>query len=52
MAEGWFMNSFCHLVIKAVRVDSNPLPDRLPKTLITYRLHNKMAKNVLAAKLV
>jgi DNA-binding transcriptional regulator YiaG len=38
-------------VIKAIRVDSHPLPDSLSKVLIAYRLHNKMEKNILAAKL-
>jgi DNA-binding transcriptional regulator YiaG len=38
-------------VIKAIRVDSHPLLESLSKVLITYRLHNKMAKNILAAKL-
>jgi DNA-binding transcriptional regulator YiaG len=38
-------------VIKAVRSDSNPLPDGLSETLIAYRLRNKMAKNILAVKL-
>jgi DNA-binding transcriptional regulator YiaG len=38
-------------VIKTVRVDSHPLPDSLSKTLIAYRLRNKMAKNILAVKL-
>jgi DNA-binding XRE family transcriptional regulator len=49
--KGWFLHPFCHLMIKTVRVDSHPLPDRLPKALIAYRLHSKMAKSVLAAKL-
>jgi hypothetical protein len=51
LAEGWFLNPFCHLVIKATKMDSHPLPDSLPKMLIAYRLHNKTAKNILAAKL-
>jgi hypothetical protein len=38
-------------VIKAIRVDSHPLPDNLPKMLIAYGLHNKMANNMLAMKL-
>jgi DNA-binding XRE family transcriptional regulator len=38
-------------VIKAIRVDSNPLPDSLSKTLTTYLLRNKMPKSILAAKL-
>jgi DNA-binding transcriptional regulator YiaG len=38
-------------VIKAVRVDSHPLLGNLSKTLIAYRLRNKMSKNILAAKL-
>jgi DNA-binding transcriptional regulator YiaG len=37
-------------VIKAIRVDSHPLPDSFSKVLIAYRLRNKMAKNILAAK--
>ena len=49
--KGRFLNPFCHLVFKAVRVDSHPLPDSLSKTLSAYRLHNKMSKNILAAKL-
>jgi DNA-binding transcriptional regulator YiaG len=38
-------------VIKAIRVDSHPLPNSLSEMLITYRLRNKMAKNNLATKL-
>jgi DNA-binding XRE family transcriptional regulator len=49
--KGWFLNPFCQLVIKAVRVDSHPLPDSLSKMLTAYRLHNKMTKNTLATKL-
>jgi DNA-binding XRE family transcriptional regulator len=49
--KGWFLHPFCHLVIKAVRVDSHPLPDSFLKMLTAYRLHNKMSKNILAAKL-
>jgi len=49
--KGWFLNPFCHLVIKVIRVDSNPLPGSLSKALIAYRLHNKMPKNTLATKL-
>jgi len=49
--KGSFLNPFCHLVIKAVRVDSHPLPDSLSKMLAAYRFHNEMTKNFLAAKL-
>jgi len=49
--KGWFLNPFCHLVIKSIRWDSNPLTDSMSKVLIAYHLHNKMAKNTLAAKL-
>ena len=48
------MRSFCHLVLKAVRVDSPPLefggrPFR--KLLVESRLEAKLTQNSLAAKL-
>jgi DNA-binding XRE family transcriptional regulator len=49
--KGWFLNPFCHLVIKAVRWGSHPLSESLSKVLISYRLHNKMTKNTIAMKL-
>lgn len=51
MAEGVVSEPFCHLVIKTIKADSQPLPDSLSKVLIAYRLHNKMMKNILATKL-
>ena len=32
--KGWFLNPFCHLVIKTVRVDSHPFAGTIPNALI------------------
>jgi hypothetical protein len=41
-----FLHPFCHLVIKAVRMDSHPFTDTIPNALIVYRLRNKMTKSI------
>ena len=45
------MRPFCHLVIKAIRVDSPPFLTTLNKRLIDYRFHNKTTMNTIAQKL-
>jgi DNA-binding transcriptional regulator YiaG len=52
--KGSFLNPFCHLVIKAVRVDSPPYqnsPQTLAELLTKYRLKSNLSSDVLAAKL-
>jgi DNA-binding transcriptional regulator YiaG len=52
--KGWFLNPFCHLVIKAVRVDSHPCqnsPQSLAELLINYRLKLNFSRTALASKL-
>jgi DNA-binding transcriptional regulator YiaG len=52
--KGWFLNPFCHLVIKAVRVDSHPCQNStksLAELLTKYRINTSLSKGALAAKL-
>jgi DNA-binding XRE family transcriptional regulator len=52
--NGSFLNPFCHLVIKAVRVDSPPCRNStqsLAELLTKYRVKMSLARENLAAKL-
>jgi DNA-binding transcriptional regulator YiaG len=49
--KGSLLNPFCHLVIKAIRVDSPPPLNNLPDMLTAYCLRNKMTRNGLAGRL-
>jgi DNA-binding XRE family transcriptional regulator len=52
--KGWFLNPLCHLVIKAVRVDSPPCqksPKSLAELLTNYRMNAGLSRDLLAAKL-
>ena len=52
--KGWFLNPFCHLVIKTIRVDSPPCQNStqsFAKSLIKYRLESGFSTITLAAKL-
>jgi hypothetical protein len=49
--KGWFLNPFCHLVIKAIRVDSHLLPATQSKSLTEHRLRHQMTLSKLAKQL-
>jgi DNA-binding transcriptional regulator YiaG len=52
--KGWFLNPFCHLVIKTIRVDSHPCqnsPQSLAELLTKYRMKTGLSKGALASKL-
>ena len=57
MADRWrkgsFLNPFCHLVIKAVRVDSPPCKNRqsFAAMLLEYRRRSILTREALATKL-
>ena len=54
MRKWSFLNPFCHLVIKAVRVDSPPCRNStqsLAELLTKYRVKMSLARENLAAKL-
>jgi DNA-binding transcriptional regulator YiaG len=51
--KGWFLNPFCHLVIKAVRVDSPPCKNgqQLAEMLAEYRQRLILSRDALATRL-
>jgi DNA-binding XRE family transcriptional regulator len=51
--KGWFLNPFCHLVIKAIRVDSHPCQkgQSLAEMLLEYRRQSTLTCKALAMKL-
>jgi DNA-binding transcriptional regulator YiaG len=51
--KGSFLNPFCHLVLKAVRVDSPPFqnPQSLAELLTEYRHQSKLTREELAMRL-
>jgi hypothetical protein len=51
LAEWVCSEPFYHLVVKAIRVDSHPPLKELAKALISYRLRNSVAMNILASNL-
>jgi DNA-binding transcriptional regulator YiaG len=54
VAEGMVSEPLCHLVIKAVRVDSPPCqnsPQSLAELLTKYRLKSNLNRETLAANL-
>ena len=48
--KGWFLNAYCHLVIKSVRHDSPPWHDgqALAEMMIGYQLKFKLTREALA----
>jgi DNA-binding XRE family transcriptional regulator len=51
--KGWFLYPFCHLVIKAVRVDSHPGQNNtqsLGELLRKYRANTSLSQGALAEK--
>jgi len=54
LAEGVVSEPFCHLVIKAIRVDSHPFqnsPQSFAELLTKYRIRTGLSQIALAAKL-
>jgi len=51
--KGWFLNRYCHLVIRAVRVDSPPYKNgqQLTEMLVEHRKRFKSTREAMAAGL-